>query len=148
MLYLWVLTFFKIPSTAIGQIDHRLTAPLPEPEYSGPRRRCIYASDLDGCPRCVSLIPDGHYFMRLPDRKHAWRLRLDIEASDSVICSSRSSCRRCSVRGKCIGCNSELQCPQCVTWPLFAPNSSGQRQIDERSRSPPESRKTLCYYTR
>lgn len=124
--------------------------PPPQCEYSGLKRRYIYANYLDGCPKCVSLVPDGHYSIRSSERGHVWNLRLDFEDNIGVDCSSRSSCGRCSVRGKCVGCNSERQRriklgSQGVTWWLIAPSSSKQHQTYQRSRSAPRERKALCY---
>lgn len=131
------------------QIDHHRTGPPPQCEYSGLKRRYIYANYLDGCPKCVSLS-DGHYSIRSSERGHVWSLRLEFEDNIGVGCSSRSSCGRCSVRGKCVGCNSERQCriklgAQGVTWWLIAPSSSKQHQTYQRSRSAPREWKALCY---
>lgn len=148
--YVYIATDGKYFEHCHNRLGECFISPPPQCEYSGLKRRYIYANYLDGCPNCVSLVPDGHYFILSSERGHVWSLRLDFEDNVGVDCLSRSNCRRCSVRGKCVGCNSERQCriklgSQGVTWWLFAPSSSKQHQRYQRSRSTPRERKALCY---
>ena len=112
-------------------------------------RRHFYAYDLDGCPKCVSLTPDGTYFIRSSERGFDCNLRIDLEDDDiSIDCSSLRNCERCSVMKKCSACNSERRWglgsgSQTVEWSC-EPKISVQHQTN-RSNGPASKRRKILY---
>lgn len=72
--------------------EHRIDRPTAyslEDNYPGLRTHLI-EDDVNGCPKCVSLGPDGNYFMR-SDWGNAWNLPPNVKNSIGIDDSSRST---------------------------------------------------------